>query len=120
WIAIPGSIAGRYCGSKFPGSIASSTKPFQMFVSFNDEEIIGTNSVTNPLVGCPIGYDCMDQYGTPIRPGQGSPPNDPSAVLPCQTPAAEALGEFCALNPGLFDLIDSGNTGFCLQYVLTN
>ncbi|CAG7824799.1 unnamed protein product, partial [Allacma fusca] len=117
---IPGSPAGRYCGSIFPGTIASSTRPFQMFVSFNDEEIVAINNMVNPLVGCPIGFDCLDQYGSRIIPDVGSPPNDPSAVLPCQSPEADALGEQCSLNQGLQDFVDTSNTGFCLQYVLAN
>ncbi|CAG7717374.1 unnamed protein product, partial [Allacma fusca] len=114
WIDIPGSPAGRYCGSIFPGTIASSARPFQMFVSFNDEEIVAINNMINPATGCPIGFDCVDPYD-PIRPAQGSPTNSASGFVPCHE-----LGEFCALNPGLEEFVDSGNTGFCLQYVLTN
>ncbi|CAG7820130.1 unnamed protein product [Allacma fusca] len=118
YIDIPGSPQGRYCGGSFPDSVISSARPFQMYVYFNGEEIPGINNMINPTTGCPIGYDCLDQYSTPIIPGQGSPPNDPSAILPCQTPAADALGEQCALNPGLIDFVDTSNNGFCLQYTI--
>ena len=78
-------------------------QPYAMYVRFDDYEAPGANLPVNPATGCPFGFTCIDNIGGDVV----DRPCDPS------------LGDVCAGNDFYNDLLDIGNNGFCLRYMIT-
>jgi hypothetical protein len=89
----PGEIR---CGLSWTGQVTSSVKPFSLYVNFDESEIPPIPDF-NPETGCPLGFTCE----TP----------DPVTMICPDVSTCTAPGYMA-------DLIDNGNTGFCLMYAV--